>query len=210
MKHFWKKANRGLLLGALLLVTMISFIIVKNVQFRSETPEIEAIAQAGLEELLALNAAPDGMRVGDTFTEAQKNAKKAELEEYLQKYWDFSGDSNVYYLTADLVRKNYAANVEQPLLCAVKELTINASSHSMSVLPNGTNYAKVDFSTDATILLTGNRHALFCGDEFRGLDIGDTLSEETYVQYDIYVALEMHRVGGEWKIASASFSAWPQ
>ena len=218
MKRFWKKVNRGLLLGALLIVLLLVFVIVKGVQFRAEIPKIRAVAVEGFEELLALNLAMDGQHTGVALTSEQQAEKMQDVEAYLQAYWDFDVKPDEYgwYVTADTLRRAaeaYFANDYVP--CMAEEITLNVPDRAVTVTANGTDYAKVSFYADGlTVLLKGDADALFYGSDTYLPTLGsEALSElknaqAQYVTFETYVDFEMHRVGGEWKILTASISVY--
>ena len=49
MKRFWKRANRGLVLAAVILAGLVIFIQIDQYQFKSSKPEIEQMTREYLE-----------------------------------------------------------------------------------------------------------------------------------------------------------------
>lgn len=45
MKRFWKRANRGLVLAAVILAGLVIFIQIDQYQFKSSKPEIEQMTR---------------------------------------------------------------------------------------------------------------------------------------------------------------------
>ena len=83
---FWKKVNRGLILGVLLLAFLAGFIVLKEVQFRKETPLIRERAEAYLADLCAMQCGVSG-ELGKTLSKDVQEAQKAKLDRVLSEHW---------------------------------------------------------------------------------------------------------------------------
>ena len=57
---FWKKVNRGLLLGATLLIVLVVVIVVGEVRFKQEEPLIKERCEAYLADLCKLQCGVGG------------------------------------------------------------------------------------------------------------------------------------------------------
>ncbi len=216
MKTFWKKANRGLLLGALLLVVLLTVIVVTEVSFRAQVPEIRATVQAYLKDLTALNLSPEGVSLGTSLTQAQSNAKKNELEQLLLTYWDGeSAPAGEFYMDLDDVRTAFEETLSRPAHAVFQKAEISVPENAVSVKSAGPGYAEVTVSLRSlSATFTGDGDAFFWGSEY----YAPTLTRDELLQsygdgayqgtYSMDLILEMHRVDGEWRITGCYGSVW--
>lgn len=204
----WKKINYGLVLGAVLLVFLTGFIIVKNVQFRSETAKIRASAVEFTEKFFLLNENPEET-LGAERTADEKEARLRELNELIRTYWDTDTAADVsglYYYTlssSSELMASFEEYLNRPVGLVVRDLTFQVSDREISVAPNGTDFAVVtielsDLSLSAEysgsgVLFDGNGVDYYSGPKSK--------SSGVYASsYTGSVTLELHRVGGEWKV----------
>ena len=87
---FWKKVNRGLLLGGVLLVGLIVFIVVKEVQFRREIPVLRETARDFLGATVEMNRIEGTVGEDGKLTDAQKAARLEAFRTLIRTYWDAS------------------------------------------------------------------------------------------------------------------------
>lgn len=203
MKNFWKKVNRGLLLGILLLFLLFGFVIVKEVQFRMETSEIRDRARETVEAMLALNLTEEHTVIGQVRAEAVRERELARMESMLATYWDADAESE-YYINVDGIRRSFATYLEDPVLVRFSEISPEIPDREIAVRQNGTDYAVVTMEFDNfSARYQGDGDAVFCGEYVGGIEGGLALGE--YVgSYYAYVELELHRTGGEWRACGMS------
>ena len=89
MKSFLKRANRGLILGAIVLVGFVVFVITDTIGFKKNKPQIEAAVTAYTSAL------------GEcAVTSSSKDEFKKKADNLMSDYWcsdSNSGNSDNYY-----------------------------------------------------------------------------------------------------------------
>ena len=232
MKSFWKKQNRGLLLGAVLLVVLIGFIVFKEVQFGREVPEIQESAKDFVEELLELNLSQEGEKLGERPTEEMRDAKTAALDALIRDYMVIEDLEHASYdlVSASRMRDNYEEMLENPTSSLFRKLEIDIPENRIQVTSGGSDYAQVTlFFEDASVEACGGGvWQMFSGsavDDSYGIkveigaEVEDVIQklpegEMTYVSpwfaytFAGNVTLQMKRVDGEWRVTGASCYLW--
>ncbi len=201
MKHFWKKTNRGLWLGgALLLVTLI-VIVVTALIFSVEKPLIRETVKDYVNDLIALNCAPQDAALGKKLSEADRRAKEAELEALLKNYWDLEDDTLVNGITGEEMRMAYASLLGDALRTRILEGEVRLSDRDIYISRQGPGYASVSLYVDTlSVTYEGAANGIFIGEEIFS---DDEIKQDRYIgSYSLELTLEMHRVGGEWRIIS--------
>lgn len=216
MKRFLKKVNRGLLLGAILTVILIVVIIVTEVSFHTEVPTIRETVQAYLTDLTALNLSPDGVDLGERLTTEETNTKKKELEALLLNYWDAeTAPAGEFYMAIDDVRTAFEENLSIPAHVVFQSAEISVPENAIEVASAGPGYATVTVSLRSlSTTFKGDGDAFFWGPEYYAptLTLDELLTSYgngTYQgTYSMDLILEMHHVGGEWRITGCYGSVW--
>lgn len=94
MKHFLKRVNRGIVLGAVLLIGLAVFIWQDELAFQKETPAIERTVTEYLETCAKANVFDTGLqKIGAAMTQQQQSDKLQEFNKILDRYWTET-DSN--------------------------------------------------------------------------------------------------------------------
>lgn len=203
MKRLWKKINRGLVLGAALLLLLVGFIVVKEVQFRMETSEVRARALETVEAMLSLNLSEEPTAVGETRTDEVRARETERMEAMLSAYWDADAESE-YYLSAALVRASYEAYLADPVSVCFSEIDLSVSDREIAVRQNGTDYAVVTLEiNNLSTRHQGDGDCIFFGDHF-GASAEEMPALEYQGSYYGYVEMEMHRTGGIWRACGMS------
>lgn len=200
MKRFWQKVNGGLLLGGVLLLGLIAFLIFKELQFRTEIPQIRDAAREAIEDLLELNCFPEDAIIGKELTKEQQTAQMQRFEHMLSESWDVNRSSTVFYTATDL-REAYQAFLSNPLPITIEELSLSLSDNDIYVSQNGADFAKASITVEAmSAVFYGDGNALFYGDQI----LADSPSEKDAAiphrgNYCGYFELELHRGNnGAW------------
>lgn len=217
MRRFKRKVNRGLLLGAVLLLGLAVFVIVSEVLFRQQIPDIRETVQAYVNALPGLNSLPEDAQVGQTLSAAQQEEQNRKLEAFLDQYWTegekSQGDGFYVTFSASDIRSYVQKLWNSPLSANFRDFSVLVPERSISVRASGAGYALVSVSVqDFNALCTGRADALFCGlcdeesvdAEVPGTDGAEEVRAERRVSYLMELSFEMKRVGGEWKIVSVS------
>ncbi len=221
MKKHLRKLNRGLLLGALLLVGFVVFVIVKEAQFQNSVPEIKELSKSYAEALLRLNEMPNGALDEEFFlTSAAAEQKTAELEHILQTYWNAGTKQKTNILSYNDLRERCLARFNSEQYSEVYEVDCSILEKDISVKNDGPNRAKVTLYTDGLFVTFG-------GTEIACLLIDTVWTqaelEEMFKDYNplenegnvrkkanftARIELELELVKGEWKIISCYGTYW--
>ncbi|MBE6588709.1 MAG: hypothetical protein E7643_00895 [Ruminococcaceae bacterium] len=204
MKRFWKKTNRGLWLGGILLLLLIVFVVVKEVQFAKEAPEIGARAREAVISLIELNLSPEGAVLDEALSKDDARKKREELESLLLEYWTPDASSD-YYLGAGDVRGYYETFLEEDVKVIFYDVDVEVPDSAIAVRGNGTDYAMVSFELSrVSAVFSGAGDALFCGPYYEDTDWGSYDAGVWRGNYRGYADVEMHRVNGEWRVCGMS------
>lgn len=204
MKKFWRRVNRGILLGILLLAILVGFVVVKEVQFRMEMSEIRGKALATVEALLSLNLSEESIALGEVRSAETRARETERMEAMLSTYWDADAESE-YYLNAALVRASYEEYLAAPVSVCFSEIDLNVSDREIGVRQNGTDYAVVTLEiNNLSTRHQGDGDRIFFGEYFGGAEEEKLPSLEYLGSYYGYVEMEMHRVDGTWRACGMS------
>ena len=213
MHRFWKKVNRGLLLGGVLLLGLIVFIAVKEAQFRQEIPAIRENVEGCMQELLEINITPEGVEPGDSLTEAQKADRRAALEAWFDRYWDPSADEEVQYCDADELRTRYLDVLEDMVLDCYYDVQFSITDQDIDVVPNGPDYATVSLFSDTVKAtyrgFTADSLFLSQRNVYVEIEEGEVCDPTVFEGvYNVHAEIEFKRVDGEWRIIGFIGTAW--
>ena len=207
MKRFWNKVNRGVVLAIALILLLVGFVVVKEVQFRMEAPLIRDTAKTAIEELLLLNVSGEETVLGQVRSYDVQLRERDRLESVLSTYWDADAESD-YHLDAVSVRAAFEKYLQAPVRMQMRELTMSIADQDVSVRQNGTDYAVVTVDINAlSARYRGDGETVFYGEYYGGEEIGVVLGEYLGA-YDGYVEMELHRRDGAWRVCG--MSAWVQ
>ncbi|MBQ7173377.1 MAG: hypothetical protein IJR88_04600 [Clostridia bacterium] len=210
---FWKKVNRGLLLGAALLIFLIGYIVVQEVQFDREKPVIEDQCESYLTDLLDLQCNLQG-EVGQVLPAATVAAQKDKMNRVLKAYWygELPQDEYSGYGVND-VRLFYNKYLEQKVSILLSSAEVQLKGDRVSIKKDGPNRATVKLSVDVKIRYAGKSGDFFYGyfmdyaadNEFdNGSQSNAQAEEPSYTDDTVFfnMVFELYRVKGEWKIVS--------
>ncbi len=221
MKHRLKKMNRGLLLGAVLLLGFVIFVMVKDAQFQKSVPDIKEMSKEYVEAMMALNEMPEGAMTEDFHLTSQVTEQKtAAMEEILKKYWNAeTKQKNLRGVSGIDLRRQYQDYVEREQFSQVFDIEFNLSEKDIEVKSDGPNRAKVS-------LFTEDLYVTFCGTEAYCLFLGGNTwgvneIEDMFVNFNpmedptrkksnlrFRLDMELELVKGEWKIISCTSDYW--
>lgn len=208
MKRFWKKTNRGLWLGGILILILIAFIVIKEIQLRTEAPVIAERAREAAVSLIKLNLSPKDAKLSSPLSEGSVKEKREELEAYLGAFWDADPpSSSLYYMYtgANDVRLGFEELLLKDVSTIFYDVDVEIPDSAIEVKANGPDYALVYFELNrVSATFAGDGEQLFCGtyDWESMAKSGD--SEVFLGNYRGYATMEMHRVRGEWRVCGIS------
>jgi hypothetical protein len=208
-KTFCKRANRGLILGAVLLIGLIVYIAVDESNFRAQTPAIRQTITDYCDGLEAASVYPESLqKTGSKLTTQAASQMQKELEALLNQHWitsrytgtGYRKDKNstledmVFNLQENTKREGY-----------VKKMSLNLGQ--IKVNKDGPGAASVTFEYSLVAEYTGSPAVFAPGtnillDESYGSQNvnmnSTTLKRQTIECYEVHADLES--IDGEWKI----------
>lgn len=207
MHLFWKKVNRGLLLGGVLLLGLIVMIVVHNLRFSMEKDDILKISEDYVQTMLNFNQLSKNATVGEKLTDAQKQAELDALNAAFAKNW-YEGESDIrssFCSSTDLRLKLVERHANE-LTCVPTDVKGIINRSGCTVTQDGPNRALCTVSLldlNATVYGDGSLFGLVEGGVYYEGDIEDSALAVSY--YGSYT-FELERVNGEWKIVSVLLS----
>lgn len=206
-KQFWKTTNRGAWLSLLVVIGLVIYVVVGNIQFRNKHgKEIENVFSAYLEEIKAFNlATPEQAANGYQLTTSEADAKKAQLQEIGKKYWTnvYADEPNMEYYNTYRIFQNYIGNWYSD--ATIGKTTVLLAEYTyilenVKIKQNGPGAAYVT----ATLLrnVAGPADGIYMGVVTTGY-LDGTVGEDGLVRdsQEYSLELEFAYVDGEWKIS---------
>lgn len=220
MMHRWKKLNRGLLLGAVLLVGFVVFVIAQNAQFQKSVPDIRELSQDYVAAMMDLNVLPDGAMTEDFYLTSQAQEQKlSEMDDILNTFWNAqTKQESLNGVSGDKMRQQYQEALAREQFSRVLAIEFNLSDKDIEVNSDGPNRAKVSLFTDDLIVThTGDEgQCLFFVNTWGINEIEDMYEKDNPMEnsaqrkstYRLNMDLELELVKGEWKIISCQSNYW--
>ncbi len=214
MKKWYKKVNRGLILGAVLVVGLTAFILVDNYNFRKEEPDIEKTVSDFVSELWKYNITPEKYREkGAVYSDGDKQKMKDEFSEFSNKYWvetdedydvipgfsnvksGFSGSIN------NIVNDENSGYVTKFAAAVFEDVTITKEAPKMA---KASCTVKLDFTgtPGCTIICPGGYDNSYRWDE-NGNEEDEPELVETTLEQTCY--FNLLRTSDGWKITRCEF-----
>ncbi|MGN0580086.1 MAG: hypothetical protein ACI4JE_04365 [Ruminococcus sp.] len=206
MKLKIKKINRGLLLGAVLIIVMIFVIIADNRRFKKEKTDIEKTISDYASELSQWSVTPQ------KYQNSSVNYSPEDKQKLISGFSDFT---DKYWTSADSMPLNFYGNEIGDFRNSIKELVndeyedyitdMSMSVRNIKVGQDGPNGAKVNCTID--IIVSGTSECAYISpggydnvyNEGNGLYKSNIESECTFY---------LERVSGMWKITGCESYGW--
>jgi hypothetical protein len=199
----FRRINRGLALGAVLIAATAAYVVNSNVQFKKHKPDIEETVKTYISDLCAANV------------EASQKKDSAPLESLIEKYWcggdPITGDYSYY----DFKSKSDTLNIlsDYSNVNDGEFEKIESYVSDISAAKYGAKGAIVTVSFSQSMEFSGNPNFYYdyCS------KVGDLLDNEISSDYDgdynasinfYQCTLIMNLVDGEWKITNYSSGGW--
>ena len=207
---FWKKVNRGLVLGAALLLFLVGFIVVKEVQFKKETPLIMERAESYLSGLCDLQCGVSGT-LGEPLSAQAYSAQKEKLNSLLKENWygELSSEEYDGFGLSELYA-NYESYLSEKVTVLLSKAELHLQENDIRVYKDGPDRALVGLSADVKTEYIGDGNAFFYGSSNYAVYEDETGAKKENAEtlysgvYVLNMTLEMQRVGGKWKIVGMS------
>lgn len=147
MKGLMKRINRGLLLGAVVLVVFVIFAVTDTISFKKNKPQIESAVTEYLDALADL------AEVSDNEGEFKKKTDKL-----ISDYWCSENNSGTDYNSADIreIRLVFEDAAEKTDHSSGYITKYNVKPYSSSIKKAGPGYATVDFECDIVAEFRGD------------------------------------------------------
>lgn len=148
-----KKANRGIILGIILIIGVVIFTVIDNANFKKEKPEIETVVENFITELGNKNVLPEKYRnfKGD-IPEPEKEAMMSDFSKFIDEYWVFRNQTDGFRSSELKSSYNDALNIAFESNEYLSECTMEA--RNIKVRKAGPNCATAEFELYSLITST--------------------------------------------------------
>lgn len=214
MKNFFKKVNRGLLLGSIVLVGFIAFVISDTINFKKNKPHIEAAICD------FTNALADCAVTSSTKEEFQKK-----IETLISDHWcsdNQNKNTAEYYYGMNINSyKNEIENSAETIYSDKKDIgkvtKWSANPHDFSITKAGAGIAMVEFSCDITAEFNGNPYLITPAETMPISDYsymhdydnsGFSVDKLKKMKVIISYQFKMRQIDGKWKICRSQSWGW--
>lgn len=208
MKNFLKRANRGLILGAIVLVGFVAFVIADTAAFKKNKPQIETAVTDYLDALSEC-----------AVTSPSKEEFQKKTDKLMADYWcSGSSDSanDYYYWNITTYRDELETAAKEIYSEKGKNDKVtkwNAKPYGFSITKAGAGYARVTFTCDITAEFQGNPYLVTPCEIWK---ISDFLYRESETEenvpsrfsLEIDYEFNMKQTDGKWKVCSAESWGW--
>ena len=204
-KLFWKKTNRGLWLGAVLLLALVLFIVIGEVRYSFQKKEIRETAKDYVQALLSVNLAEGELGADGYLTEAQKQAQTTALDQVAKQYW-YTGSVKLNSHNYDLARlSELLTNWQTAVPGMVTEIACQPDHWNVFITRDGPGRVLVSLATDQMTVhgkgaapLEGYEEGVLFPTPVNSRQEG---SDEWSRTCQVYFSLELVRKGGKWQVA---------
>jgi len=214
MKHFFKRVNRGIVLGVVLLIGLAVFIWQDEVGFQKETTAIEHTATSYMEAMGKVNTFDtDFQKIGATMTTAQQTDKLQEITKIIDQYWAESDSQNgmskssVLVDLKDMVTQNSKGKGYIQKFSAKLEGTPTVKKTGPSSASATTSYTVVlEYAGSPRAFLGGYSESMsnFSGGGKEPSTDTTAIATRKRLTINIQTNYELERIGGTWKIVTTN------
>lgn len=208
MKNFLKRANRGLILGAIVLVGFVAFVIADTAAFKKNKPQIETAVTDYLDALSEC-----------AVTSPSKEEFQKKADKLMADYWcsgNSSGADSYYGLNISNFRNELKTVAEETYSGKNENEKVtkwSAKPYNLSITKAGANYAKVSFSCDIVAEFQGDPYLVTPCEMWRISDYlysGNELNDNPPSKFSLEIDYEfnMKETDGKWKVCSAESWGW--
>lgn len=214
MEFFFKRVNRGLVLGAVLLIGLAVFIWQDESSFQKLTPAIGNAVTSYMEAVGKLNTFDaDFQKIGATMTKAQQTNKLQEITKTIDQYWVEANTQNGILKSSLMEQmKNMVAENSKGKGYIQK---FSVKLHGTPIIDKlGPGSASVAACYTAVLEYAGSPTVCFrqfaepishfCGGGKEGSPNAAAAATRKRFTFDIQTKAELEHTGGTWKIVSMS------
>lgn len=210
MKNFLKRANRGLILGAIVLIGFVAFVIADTAAFKKNKPQIESAVSAYTDALAEC-----------AVTSSSKEEFQKKADKLMNDYWcsdsGYGSSDNYYGLNISSYRNqldNAAKEIYSGKENSGKVTKWSAKSQGFSITKAGTGYARVTFSCDIVAEFYGDPYLVTPCETWKISDFlyydNSELTQNAPSKISITIDYEfnMKETDGKWKVCSSESWGW--
>lgn len=226
MRNFWKRANRGLLLGGVLLLGTVCYVGIDYFRFSHGKDDMEQVLRSYVTDLAGAAVTPESQAAyNHQKAEAEKEAVYKALGDVIRAYWTDAHDSSdgYYIFKSDVLSSMHEVAYSTDLPGYVSSYTANISN--IKFRKNGPGAASFSMSAEYVVETYGSccfptleayNYSLYDaaqktdGNEFTDTDEDDIdTAEDNFSYYEgtlrstgtIYYYGELLYENGSWRIS---------
>lgn len=208
MKKILKKANRGLLLSAVVLSILTIYVIADYVSFQSQKDTINQVIINYYDEICKTNVEPDALSA----------AHHEKVKDIIQTYWS-DADTSLNWSTTKSDMMNFATELFTGDDIVYDITDVDYKTQNIKIKKTGPGYASVTLKyttsitgmSDSHILTPSNLRVMSDSSEDYYEDVetaidtpesSENISQKGILTYSANVTIELHKDNGEWKICA--------
>lgn len=217
MAAFFKRINRGLVLGGIVLVGFIIFVIADTAAFKKDKPEIKNAVTEYVDSLSELAVTPQELQSIDItkLTNAQTSEIDKKIEKNVNQYWTYEGDDNGNYYgfnkseyrsSLDLLKEKDTDSETKDGVGYVTKWTPEINWSQSSISKNGPDGVKITLECQIVADYVGNPYILSPALPSTPNDMdysGEALSlnnAKKQIEINGTYTIYMKKESGTWKI----------
>lgn len=218
---FFRRLNRGLALGIVLVLAVVLYTVVTGQMFKStDKPEIEAMAKEYLSDLAAFHENFDAQVCGHELTDEEIDARMKEFSAFTDSYFAYKRSgalSGVAAQNIDEIKSSYRSYLKEGTAGEILSLTLAPQevSYGLTVNKTGPQNATVSLYVEGILQTRGLSYEgiyvpgasedwsiLISPDGYvqEGVDSNEDPSKVYESRCSGYMTLYLEKVDGEWKI----------
>lgn len=155
MRNFWKRANRGLILGGVLVLGTCTYVGIDYFRFSHGKDDMEQVLRSYTADLAQAAITPTSQAVYEyQKTDAEREAYYQTLGDVIRNYWTDTHDSdaNYYYFKSDMLMSMHTIAYETNLLEMPGYITGYTTNISqIKLTKNGPGAAKFSMNADMVV-----------------------------------------------------------
>lgn len=210
MKHFFRRVNRGIALGVVLLIGLAVFIWQDEATFQKETPAIEHTVTSYLDAMSKINTfEPNLQKIGATMTKEQQTAKQQEIKKIIDQYWTESNVRNGMPKSMLLEQVNQMVTKNSNGKGYIQKFTVRLNG-TPTIKKTGPGSASADVRYDVVMEYAGT--PMYLLGEYADITShlsgkepsSDAKVDETRKRYTVNVQAdaELEKIDGTWKLVT--------
>lgn len=211
VKHLYKRINRGIVLGIILLIGLTAYIWKNESDFKKEMPAIAQTITSYVEESAAADTfSQDLQKAGVQMNEQQQAEKLEEYTRLFNQYWTESDLNDHYAKKSDILQKVQELITGNSKGIGYVRKSTAIVADAPTVKKSGPYDATAEVQYNLVVEYVGSPYIMLQGYDRpvnnlfkKTSDSGDST---TPMRRTIQVnsTMKLSRINGEWKIAGSS------